>query len=253
MTHPVLTDLGLLDTNPGSWIGDQPLSATGNGIESFSPTTGDLLGSVDASSMADYEAIMNAATDAAARWKQIPAPQRGEAIRRVGEALRAHKDALGSLVTLEMGKIKAEGDGEVQEMIDIADFAVGQSRMMYGKTMHSERPQHRQWSRRRNQRNRHDRKVKNPPRIAPEPSKIGDETQDDLGDENAENCGIDPHQPRACHCHRRRRRLCGQNQRVDDDQRHYDRFKPGLGKQCLDTGLHVILRIVSDRCGDRTV
>ncbi len=145
MTHPVLTDLGLLDTNPGSWIGDQPLPATGNGIESFNPTTGGLLGSVDASSMADYEAIMNAATDAAARWKQIPAPQRGEAIRRVGEALRAHKDALGSLVTLEMGKIKAEGDGEVQEMIDIADFAVGQSRMLYGKTMHSERPLHRMY------------------------------------------------------------------------------------------------------------
>src|SRR5690606_28934971 len=75
-------------------------------------------------------------------WRTTPAPQRGEAVRLCGEALRKHKDALGSLVALEMGKIKAEGDGEVQEMIDIADFAVGQSRMLYGYTMHSERPGH---------------------------------------------------------------------------------------------------------------
>ncbi|MEL7023777.1 MAG: aldehyde dehydrogenase family protein [Pseudomonadota bacterium] len=145
MTHQVLEALELKDSNPGSWIGDQPLPATGNAIVSHSPTDGSTLGSVDASSAADYEAIMNAALDAAQRWKQVPAPQRGEAIRLVGEALRAKKDELGSLVTLEMGKIKAEGDGEVQEMIDIADFAVGQSRMMYGKTMHSERPLHRMY------------------------------------------------------------------------------------------------------------
>ncbi|MEL7311164.1 MAG: aldehyde dehydrogenase family protein [Pseudomonadota bacterium] len=145
MTHSVLEALELQDSNPGSWIGDQPLPPTGNAIVSHSPTDGSVLGSVDASSAADYEAIMNAAMDAAQRWKLVPAPQRGEAIRLVGEALRAKKDELGSLVTLEMGKIKAEGDGEVQEMIDIADFAVGQSRMMYGKTMHSERPLHRMY------------------------------------------------------------------------------------------------------------
>ena len=78
-------------------------------------------------------------------WRKIPAPSRGEAIRLVGNALREHKDALGSLVSLEMGKIKVEGDGEVQEMIDIADFAVGQSRMLYGNAMHSERPEHRMY------------------------------------------------------------------------------------------------------------
>ena len=75
----------------------------------------------------------------------VPAPKRGEAVRLIGEELRAHKSALGSLVTLETGKIKPEGDGEVQEMIDIADFAVGQSRMLYGLTMHSERPMHRMY------------------------------------------------------------------------------------------------------------
>ncbi len=78
-------------------------------------------------------------------WRNIPAPVRGEAVRNIANGLRKHKDALGSLVSLEMGKIKAEGDGEVQEMIDIADFAVGQSRMLYGRTMHSERPQHRMY------------------------------------------------------------------------------------------------------------
>src|SRR6202162_6538138 len=91
---------------------------------------------------------MASAVAAAAAWRQVPAPKRGEAVRLMGEELRQHKDALGSLVSMENGKIKAEGVGEVQEMIDIADFAVGQSRMLYGLTMHSERPQHRmseQW------------------------------------------------------------------------------------------------------------
>jgi aldehyde dehydrogenase (NAD+) len=91
---------------------------------------------------------MAAAQAAAAAWRSVPAPKRGEAVRLMGEELRKHKSDLGSLVSLEMGKIKAEGDGEVQEMIDIADFAVGQSRMLYGLSMHSERPNHRmfeQW------------------------------------------------------------------------------------------------------------
>ena len=88
---------------------------------------------------------MSTAVAAAAAWRQVPAPKRGEAVRLMGEELRRYKDALGSLVSLENGKIKAEGDGEVQEMIDIADFAVGQSRMLYGLTMHSERPQHRMY------------------------------------------------------------------------------------------------------------
>ena len=93
----------------------------------------------------DYERVMKSAAAAFAAWRDVPAPRRGEAVRLMGEALRAKKDLLGSLVSLEMGKIKAEGDGEVQEMIDIADFAVGQSRMLYGLAMHSERPRHRMY------------------------------------------------------------------------------------------------------------
>jgi len=89
--------------------------------------------------------VMRSAVEAATAWRSVPAPRRGEAIRLLGEALRVAKDDLGALVTLENGKIKAEGLGEVQEMIDIADFAVGQSRMLYGNTMHSERPQHRMY------------------------------------------------------------------------------------------------------------
>jgi len=100
---------------------------------------------VHAASEADYERVMQQAVETASAWRQVPAPQRGEAVRLVTEALRKYKDPLGSLVSLEMGKIKPEGDGEVQEMIDIGDFAVGQSRMMYGKTMHSERPGHRMY------------------------------------------------------------------------------------------------------------
>jgi aldehyde dehydrogenase (NAD+) len=97
---------------------------------------------------ADYEQIIESAIQAAAAWREVPAPRRGEAVRLLGEELRRHKSDLGTLVSLENGKILAEGLGEVQEMIDIADFAVGQSRMLYGLTMHSERPRHRmseQW------------------------------------------------------------------------------------------------------------
>lgn len=111
-------------------------------IESINPATGEVLGKVYASSEADYEKVLANARAAFAEWRKVPAPKRGELVRQMGEELRKYKDALGSLVTLEMGKIKAEGDGEVQEMIDMADFAVGQSRMLYGLSMHSERPEH---------------------------------------------------------------------------------------------------------------
>ena len=107
-----------------------------------------MLGRVRATTPAQYEQVMASAVAAAKLWRNVPAPKRGEAVRLLGEELRQHKSELGSLVSLEMGKIKAEGDGEVQEMIDIADFAVGQSRMLYGLQMHSERPNHRmfeQW------------------------------------------------------------------------------------------------------------
>lgn len=114
-------------------------------IESFNPATGELIARAYASSEEDYENVLRKSVKAQREWACVPAPQRGEVIRQVGNALRENRDALGSLVAMEMGKIKQEGDGEVQEMIDIADLAVGQSRMLYGNTMHSERPQHRMY------------------------------------------------------------------------------------------------------------
>ncbi len=142
-----LKALGLGDINPGTWSGSHGWSKQIDGpmIESVNPATGKRLGSVRGATGSDYEHVLSAAVAAAAVWRQVPAPKRGEAVRLMGEELRTYKDELGSLVALENGKIKAEGDGEVQEMIDIADFAVGQSRMLYGLTMHSERPQHRMY------------------------------------------------------------------------------------------------------------
>ncbi|MEM8683098.1 MAG: aldehyde dehydrogenase family protein [Pseudomonadota bacterium] len=142
----ILDSLGLKAENPGSWIGDTPLEDSAQPlIESLSPSDNTVIASVRSAAATDYERILDAAVASAEQWRRIPGPARGEAVRLIGEELRKHKDALGSLVTLEMGKIKAEGDGEVQEMIDICDFAVGQSRMMYGKNMHSERPLHRMY------------------------------------------------------------------------------------------------------------
>jgi aldehyde dehydrogenase (NAD+) len=142
----VLKKLGLQSVNAGTWIGAKALQTKSAPlIESVNPATGKVIASVRSTTAAEYEKLVVAARKAFLEWRSIPAPVRGDAIRRVGNALREHKDALGSLVTLEMGKIKAEGDGEVQEMIDIADFAVGQSRMLYGNAMHSERPKHRMY------------------------------------------------------------------------------------------------------------
>jgi aldehyde dehydrogenase (NAD+) len=142
-----LQALGLRDINPGSWSGSHGWSrqTTGPLIDSINPATGKRLAQVRGATAEDYEQVLCAAVAAAAAWRRVPAPKRGEAVRLMGEEVRAYKDALGSLVSLENGKIKAEGLGEVQEMIDIADFAVGQSRMLYGLTMHSERPQHRMY------------------------------------------------------------------------------------------------------------
>jgi aldehyde dehydrogenase (NAD+) len=143
----ILAGLGLEQTNSGTWCGDGGWLADDAAplIESINPSTGEVIARVRAASATDYQRVMATAVAAFQEWRLMPAPLRGEAIRRIGNALRAKKDLLGSLVTLEMGKIKAEGDGEVQEMIDIADFAVGQSRMLYGLTMHSERPEHRMY------------------------------------------------------------------------------------------------------------
>jgi aldehyde dehydrogenase (NAD+) len=142
----ILDSLGLESVNPGTWYGSENSSdESASLIESINPSTGEVIASVRSTSAAEYEKLVAMAQDTFKEWRKVPAPVRGDAVRLIAAALRENKDALGSLVSLEMGKIKAEGDGEVQEMIDIADFAVGQSRMMYGNTMHSERPQHRMY------------------------------------------------------------------------------------------------------------
>jgi aldehyde dehydrogenase (NAD+) len=143
----LLARLELNRVHPGAWSGARGWSSATEGEELAvkSPTTGETIATVRAASAADYEELMRSAAAAAADWRQVPAPKRGEAVRLLGEALRASKTDLGTLVSLENGKILAEGLGEVQEMIDICDFAVGQSRMLYGLTMHSERAQHRMY------------------------------------------------------------------------------------------------------------
>jgi aldehyde dehydrogenase (NAD+) len=149
-TDAVLKRLGLGPLNPGAWSGLRGWSSATGGalINVRNPANGTLLAQVRPATSEDYEHVLSSAMSAAAAWRTVPAPKRGEAVRLLGEELRRHKDDLGTLVSLENGKILPEGLGEVQEMIDIADFAVGQSRMLYGLTMHSERPQHRmaeQW------------------------------------------------------------------------------------------------------------
>jgi aldehyde dehydrogenase (NAD+) len=147
MSALMLKALGLSKSNSGTYLGNGEWSKTTDAglLQSINPSTNEVIAEVHASSASDYETIVKRAQAAFAIWRTTPAPRRGEAIRLCGDALRTHKDALGSLVALEMGKIKPEGDGEVQEMIDIADFAVGQSRMLYGLSMHSERPGHRMY------------------------------------------------------------------------------------------------------------
>jgi len=145
---PLLARLGIAADNLGACLGPNQWRGGGAQIASDNPATAGPIARVHLADAADVDAVLAAAATAARAWREVPAPKRGEAVRRFGALLREHKDALGSLVALENGKIKAEGDGEVQEMIDIADFAVGQSRMLYGRTIASERPQHRmmeQW------------------------------------------------------------------------------------------------------------
>jgi len=146
-TMEFLKTLGIKELNPGAYLGNGQWSTTTDaGVkDAINPSNGEVIARVQAASADDYETLVQHSREVFREWRQVPAPQRGDAIRLCTEALRKHKDALGSLVSLEMGKIKAEGDGEVQEMIDIGDFAVGQSRMLYGYTMHSERPMHRMY------------------------------------------------------------------------------------------------------------
>lgn len=142
----ILNSLGLQAINPGTWYGSESSEDTSAGlIESINPTTGEVIAAVRNTTPQEYERVIKMAQESFEVWRSMPAPVRGNAVRLIGNALRDNCEALGALVTLENGKIKSEGIGEVQEMIDIADFAVGQSRMLYGKTMHSERPQHRMY------------------------------------------------------------------------------------------------------------
>ncbi len=143
----LLTSLGLSQEQPGSCLSSAAWCGTPEAgvVESRNPSTGEGLGRVYGCSDADYTRLIDGLCERQRSWRQVPAPKRGDVIRLIGQALRQHKDALGTLVSLEVGKIKSEGDGEVQEMVDMADFAVGLSRMLYGKTMHSERPRHRMY------------------------------------------------------------------------------------------------------------
>lgn len=141
----ILSQLKISSHNQGVSTGTQWLHSNGPVIESFSPVDGHLIGSVTSADKASYEQVIAKAQEAFIEWRKIPAPKRGEIVRQVGEALRKYKEPLGRLVSYEMGKSLQEGYGEVQEMIDICDFAVGLSRQLYGLTMHSERPGHRMY------------------------------------------------------------------------------------------------------------
>ncbi|HEX8575157.1 MAG TPA: aldehyde dehydrogenase family protein [Flavobacterium sp.] len=139
-----LEKLGVKAINEGTSTGQEHFSG-GTILESFSPVDGQLIAKVKTTTPADYEKVMQSATQAFKTFRVMPAPQRGEIVRQFGQKLRHHKEALGKLVSYEMGKSYQEGLGEVQEMIDICDFAVGLSRQLYGLTMHSERPGHRMY------------------------------------------------------------------------------------------------------------
>jgi aldehyde dehydrogenase (NAD+) len=140
-----LKNLGLDKQNSGVSTGTEWLTGNGSLIESVSPADGSVIAHVRNANREDYETVISLAQDSFQEWRKIPAPQRGEIVRQIGNAVREAKDDLGKLVSWEMGKIYQEGLGEVQELIDICDFAVGLSRQLYGSTMHSERPGHRMY------------------------------------------------------------------------------------------------------------
>lgn len=145
MINEVLKKLKISELNDGVSTGNHTLKSSAAVLESFSPVDGKLIAKVSSCDKDSYEAVITKAQEAYAVWRNMPAPKRGEIIRQMGDALREHKEALGTLVSYEMGKSLQEGYGEVQEMIDICDFAVGLSRQLYGLTMHSERPSHRMY------------------------------------------------------------------------------------------------------------
>lgn len=142
----ILNRLGVKPQNPSWSTGTtQGNFVENHKIESYSPVDNKLIGAVSEISRADYDVVIQKAQEAFLEWKQFPAPKRGDIVRQFGDILRANKEDLGALVSYEMGKSLQEGLGEVQEMIDICDFALGQSRQLYGMTTHSERPQHRMY------------------------------------------------------------------------------------------------------------
>ncbi len=140
-----LKKLGLKNRNDGTWTGLESISGSRKTIDSYSPVDGALIGSVTVTTHEQYQKVVEKATAAFKIWREMPAPKRGEIVRQFGDVLRQNKEPLGRLVSYEMGKSLQEGYGEVQEMIDICDFAVGLSRQLYGLTMHSERPGHRMY------------------------------------------------------------------------------------------------------------
>lgn len=144
MDKDFLVSLGIQANNDGTSTGRSWIKGSAT-IDSYSPVDGQLIGATSITSQEDYNTVIETAQAAAIYWRDIPAPKRGEIVRQYGDVLRANKDALGRLVSYEMGKSLQEGWGEVQEMIDICDFAVGLSRQLYGLTMHSERPNHRMY------------------------------------------------------------------------------------------------------------
>lgn len=145
MIQEVLNNLGITSLNRGTSTGSEWMITQGLPLDSYSPVDGKLIGSVMPTDRPSYDVVVLQAQAAFTEWRQWPAPRRGEIVRQIGDALRAKKDELGKLVSYEMGKSLQEGYGEVQEMIDICDFAVGLSRQLYGLSMHSERPLHRMY------------------------------------------------------------------------------------------------------------
>ncbi|TAJ11111.1 aldehyde dehydrogenase family protein [Marinilabiliaceae bacterium JC017] len=140
-----LKELGIQKINTGVCTGTEWKATTGEVLNSYSPTDGQLIGGIQQATRSDYKEVIALGQEAFKKWRMVPAPQRGELVRQIGLELRKYKEPLGKLVSYEMGKIYQEGLGEVQEMIDICDFAVGQSRQLYGFTMHSERERHRMY------------------------------------------------------------------------------------------------------------
>lgn len=140
-----LEKLGITSINPGICTGSKWMDGKGENIASLSPVTGKIIAEISQADLEDYQKVVQTARQAFLSWRLVPAPRRGEIIRQIGQELRKYKEPLGRLVSWEMGKIYQEGQGEVQEMIDICDFAVGLSRQLYGLTMHSERPNHRMY------------------------------------------------------------------------------------------------------------